>query len=103
MFQTALHLVRKDLRIFFRDRTALLLALVLPIVLATVFGTAMKGMAGESSGGGIKPLPLLVEDRDDSEASRSLVARLEARTGFWFARGPMPTAKCAMVTWPWLW
>ncbi|HRV80235.1 MAG TPA: ABC transporter permease, partial [Planctomycetota bacterium] len=87
MFQTALHLVRKDLRIFFRDRTALLLALVLPIVLATVFGTAMKGMAGESSGGGIKPLPLLVEDRDDSEASRSLVARLEAQDGILVRKG----------------
>ncbi len=83
MWNTALHLARKDIRIFLRDRTALMLALVLPIVLATVFGTAMKGMSGGGGGGGggIKPLPLLVEDLDGSTQSAQLLERIDSQAG----------------------
>ena len=82
MWKTALHLARKDVRLFFRDRTALMLALVLPIVLATVFGTAMKGMSGGGgSGGGIKALPLWVEDLDGTTESAALVERIRTTEG----------------------
>lgn len=75
MLTTAWILARKDLVLFFRDRTALALTLLLPILLATIFGSAMKGMSG-GGGGGIRKVKLLVEDRDGSQASAQLVERL---------------------------
>ncbi|MEZ6003626.1 MAG: ABC transporter permease [Planctomycetota bacterium] len=78
---SAIQLTRKDLKLFFRDRTALLLSLVLPIALATVFGTAMKGMSGGGGGGGVKDLTLWVEDLDGSPQSTGLVERLDAAAG----------------------
>ncbi len=70
-------LARKDLALFFRDRTGLLLSLALPIFLATIFGFAMAGMGGSSQG----RVKFLVEDLDQSDVSAALVAELEAGTG----------------------
>ena len=82
MWKSALHLARKDLRLFFRDRTALSLALVLPIVLATVFGTAMKGMSGGGGGvGGMKAIALVVQDDDRSPSSENFVRLLSETEG----------------------
>ena len=54
MIQTALTLLRKDLRLFARDRTALFFLLVLPIGLGAIMGTAMGGgmMGGGSKASG---------------------------------------------------
>tara|TARA_R110002072_G_scaffold125244_6_gene260953 strand:+ start:19429 stop:20817 length:1389 start_codon:yes stop_codon:yes gene_type:complete len=70
-------LALKDLRLFFRDRTVLLLTIFLPIALSTVFGTAMAGMMGGDS----TPtrLQLLVEDLDRTENSAKLIAAFEER------------------------
>lgn len=81
MFATAWTLAAKDLRLFLRDRTALLLTFLLPLVLGTVFGTAMKGMAGGGDGDGAPRVELAVEDRDGSESSRALITALEAAAG----------------------
>lgn len=81
MWKSALHLAAKDIKLFFRDRTALSLSLVLPIVLATVFGTAMKGMSGGGSGGGIKALTLVVQDEDRTDASQKLITALTETDG----------------------
>ncbi len=81
MFATAWHLARKDLLLFGRDRTALLLTFLLPIVLGTVFGTAMSGMSGGGGGGPAARVELAVEDRDGSAASAELLAALRAASG----------------------
>jgi ABC-2 type transport system permease protein len=81
MFRTSIQLAIKDLRIFSRDRTGLMLTLVLPIVLASVFGVAMGGMSGGGSDGGIKDLGLLVQDLDQSKSSSELVKDLQAADG----------------------
>ncbi len=81
MLRTSIQLAAKDLRIFARDRTGLMLTLVLPIVLASVFGVAMGGMSGGGSGGGIKDLALLVQDMDQTEVSQELVANLKVAEG----------------------
>ena len=83
-------LAKKDLALFARDRTAMLLTFLLPIVLGTIFGTAMAGMSG--GGGGAAPtVELAVEDRDQSEASRALIAALERAKGLEVA--PVPDAR----------
>ncbi len=74
-------LVKKDLRLFVRDRTALFFAFALPILLASVLGTAFGGSfsGGEASGG--RRIPLVVEDRAGNEASLALVASLKKAGG----------------------
>lgn len=82
MLRTAWNLARKDLLLFGRDRTALLLTFLLPIVLGTIFGTAMSSMAGGGGGGAAAPrVELVVEDRDRSEESQDLIAALRAAAG----------------------
>jgi ABC-2 type transport system permease protein len=74
MLRTAWVLARKDLTLYFRDRTALLLSLLLPVCLATIFGLAMGSMFG--GGEGMGRVKLLVEDLDGTDTSRALVAAL---------------------------
>ena len=56
---------RKELTQIFRDRLALVLALVLPLLLLFLLGTALSLT--------VHDLPIIVQDFDDSEASRSLI------------------------------
>src|SRR5689334_20412891 len=56
---------RKELTQIFRDRLALLLALVLPLILLFLLGTALSLT--------VHDLPIIVQDFDNSAASRSLI------------------------------
>lgn len=67
-------ILRKDLRLFFRDRTGMMLGLLLPIALVTVFGMVMKFAFG--GGSGMPKVEVLVVDEDGSDASRRFVAAL---------------------------
>lgn len=78
MIRAAWACVLKDLRLYARDRTGLLLSLALPVFLATIFGMAMGSMGGKDSIGRVK---LYVEDLDGSERSRALVRELETSDG----------------------
>ncbi len=77
MFKTAMALVRKDLRLFVRDKTALFFALALPVGLAAIMGTALGGQMGGGGSGKIKKVAIAVEDRDGSDRSRDFVAALQ--------------------------
>lgn len=81
MWNDALAVARKDLRLFFRDRTAVALGLLLPILLATIFGSAMGAMSG-GGGGAPQRVDLAVQDLDRSESSAALVARLREVEAF---------------------
>lgn len=72
-------LVAKDLRLFVRDPVALLLAVLLPIALVTVFGTIMSNVGG--GGGGMPRVDVAVLDLDDSEDSRAFVAAFSDADG----------------------
>lgn len=76
MLRTALTVAAKDLRLFLRDRVALLMSFALPIVLATVFGAAMGSVFG--GGGGANRIEILFEDLDGSAASKALLAELQS-------------------------
>ena len=77
MIPTALTLLRKDLRLFVRDRTALFFLLVLPIGLGAVMGTAM---GGGMMGGGTKSrkIAIAIEDLDQTPRSQELVEAVRA-------------------------
>jgi ABC-2 type transport system permease protein len=68
-----LALVRKDLRLFFNDRKAVVVGLVVPIVLASFFGYLFGGQRGNAE---TSKVPLLVIDQDGSDISRGLIAQL---------------------------
>ncbi|QDV06028.1 Inner membrane transport permease YbhR [Planctomycetes bacterium Poly30] len=87
-FTTAWALARKDLRLLMRDRTALFFAFALPLVLASVMGSAlgsaMSGGGGGSSTSGPRKMAIAIEDRAQNESSRALLERIGASEGLEF-------------------
>jgi len=75
MLRTALLLLANDLRIFFRDRTGVLLGFALPIALVGIFGFIM-GAVGGGSGDRLSPIEVAVLDEDNSPASAAFVQAL---------------------------
>ncbi len=74
MLAAAWTLAWKDLRCFFRDRTALVLSLLVPVALVSVFGWIMAYAFG--GGGGAPQIRLHVADLADSAASRRFAEQL---------------------------
>jgi ABC-2 type transport system permease protein len=70
-----LALMRKDLRLFFSDRRAVLMTVVAPIAIASFFGYIFGGGAGNA---GNSPIAVLVSDQDQSAFSREIVDHLKA-------------------------
>jgi ABC-2 type transport system permease protein len=68
-----LALVRKDLKLFFSDRKAVVVGMVVPIVLASFFGYLFGGQRGNAEA---SKLSVLVIDQDASDTSRGLLAQL---------------------------
>ena len=68
-----LALVRKDLRLFFNDRKAVVVGLLAPIVLASFFGYMFGGQKGNAE---TSKVPVLVIDQDASDISRGLITQL---------------------------
>src|SRR5262249_45823947 len=79
MLADARRLARNDLRLFFRDRTGLLLGFALPIALVTVFGFIMGAM-GRKGTSGISAVNVAVLDEDGSPASAAFVQALKDGT-----------------------
>lgn len=70
-----LALVRKDLRLFFSDRRAVLVGLLVPIVCGSFFGYLFGGQGGKTEPSRMR---VLVIDQDGSAISRTLVAQLSS-------------------------
>lgn len=68
-----LALIRKDLRLFFGDRRAVIMSVVAPIAIASFFGYIFGGGAGNSDASRI---PILVVDEDGSAITRTVLDRL---------------------------
>jgi len=68
-----LALVRKDLKLFFNDRKAVVVGMVAPIVLASFFGYFFGGQGGNAE---TSKVPVLVIDQDGSDISRGLITQL---------------------------
>lgn len=70
-----LALLRKDLRLHFSNRRALVMTLVAPILIAAFFGSLFGSKSSKPA-----DIPLAVTDLDRSELSAQVVARLQADT-----------------------
>jgi ABC-2 type transport system permease protein len=70
-----LALVRKDLKLFFTDRKAVFVGLLVPIICGSFFGYLFGGHKGNVE---TSKVPVLVIDQDESKVSRALVTQLSA-------------------------
>jgi ABC-2 type transport system permease protein len=68
-----LALVRKDLHLFFSDRKAVLVGLLVPIVCGSFFGYLFGGQKGNTE---TSRVPVLIIDQDNSDISRAIAAQL---------------------------
>jgi ABC-type Na+ efflux pump permease subunit len=86
-------LVRKDLALFFRDRRAVVMSLVAPIVIASFFGFLFSGSSdkGESA-----RIPIRVVDRDGSALSRAVLDGLAREPSLEVAHGTAEEAREAV-------
>jgi ABC-2 type transport system permease protein len=75
MMTPFLALVRKDLKLFFTDRKAVVVGLLVPIVCGSFFGYLFGGRKGSVE---MSKVPVLIMDQDESEISRALVTQLTA-------------------------
>jgi ABC-2 type transport system permease protein len=74
MFTPFLALTRKDLRLFFGDRRALLMSVAAPIAIASFFGYIFGGSGSTET----SRIPVMAVDQDGSAISREIVSRLTA-------------------------
>jgi len=68
-----LALVRKDLRLFFNDRRAVVVGLLVPILCGSFFGYLFGGQGGKTE---TSRMHVLAIDQDGSAISRAIVAQL---------------------------
>lgn len=63
-------MIRKDLRLFFADRRAVIMTFIVPIAIASFFGSVFSG----SGGGEPTRVPIAIVDQDGSAISRGIVS-----------------------------
>ena len=68
-------LVRKDLLLFFSDRRAVIVGLLVPIICGSFFGYLFGGQGGKTE---TSRMPALFVDQDNSAISRGLFAQLSS-------------------------
>src|SRR3954466_11296513 len=69
-----LAMIRKDLQLFFSDRRSVIVSFVVPIAIASFFGSIFNGpRTGEAA-----KINVIVVDRDESTISKAIVAGASA-------------------------
>jgi ABC-2 type transport system permease protein len=70
-------MIRKDLRLFFNDRRAVIMSFVAPIVIGAFFGYIFGGLGGKVETSKIR---VLIADADQSNISRDIFTRLQSES-----------------------
>lgn len=73
-------ITRKDLKIFFTDKRAIILSLLLPIGLITLFALAFGGVGAEDEEEGT-PIAVFYADEDQTTSSKNIITELDAIPG----------------------
>ncbi len=84
-------IIVKDLKIFIRDIKAVILALILPIALITLFALAFGGISGKALNK--KPTEVLVTDLDSSNITRQIITELDTLDEIQLIELPLEQAK----------
>lgn len=86
-----LAITRKDLRLILADRSGFATSLMVPIILAGLFGMAFSGANGDT-----KPFTVAIIDRDDSPLSREFSKRLDDLESIVITHPPIEEAREAV-------
>src|SRR4029077_14218707 len=78
-FIPLLAMVRKDLQLFFADRRSVIVSFVVPITIASFFGSIFGGPSQNSEPARI---PVAVIDQDGSAISKSIVVGMQGDKNF---------------------
>ena len=73
-FSTFVAMVRKDLLLFFSDRRAVIMSFLVPIAIASFFGSIFSGPGNNTEAAKI---PIAVIDQDGSSISKAIVSGLQ--------------------------
>lgn len=73
-------ITRKDIKIFFTDKRAIILSLLLPIGLITLFALAFGGVGADDEEEGT-PIAVLYADEDQTTSSKNIITELDAIPG----------------------
>jgi ABC-2 type transport system permease protein len=87
-------LIKKDLRLFFNDRRAVLMSFVAPIFIASFFGYIFGG--GRGNADEAARVPVLVIDQDGSGLSKEIVSRLTAEKSLEVKPSDLEQARAAV-------
>lgn len=68
------HLVKKDIKLFAKQKVNVILTFLIPMVLALIFGAIFGGFSTDS---GINAIQVLITDEDNSEFSQSFIEELK--------------------------
>jgi len=79
VFTQTLAMIRKDLQLFFSDRRAVIMSFLVPIAIASFFGSIFSGPTRNSEPAKI---PIIVVDQDQSAISRAIVSGLQNDKNF---------------------
>jgi ABC-2 type transport system permease protein len=74
-----LNIALKDLKIMFRDRSALLWILVMPIAVTLVQAFAFGRLTGGGQVAGLSDIPVIVVDRDGGQMSQPIVQAFQSK------------------------
>ncbi len=93
MANTLVAMVRKDLQLFFSDRRAVIMSFLVPIAIASFFGSIFSG-----PGNNAEPAKIAVAiiDRDGSDISRGIVSGLQGDRNLRVSQSPEDDARAAV-------
>jgi ABC-2 type transport system permease protein len=86
-------MVRKDLQLFFSDRRAVIMSFLVPIAIASFFGSIFSGPSRNSEPARI---PIIVVDQDESVISKAIVSGLQNDKNFKVATTSVEEARDAV-------
>ncbi|MBC8047711.1 MAG: ABC transporter permease [Fimbriimonadaceae bacterium] len=89
-------IAKKDLKIFFSDKKALALALLLPIGLITMFAFAFGGVGSDDEEDIPTPITVLFNDEDNSVTSKKILADLDSIPGIELISSTIADAQTAI-------
>jgi ABC-2 type transport system permease protein len=87
---TLLALIRKDLRIFFQDRRAVIMSFVAPILIGSFFGYVFGGQSRSEEQGKVN---VVVVDQENGTVSRQIVNALRKEPGLEVGEGNLDEAR----------
>jgi ABC-2 type transport system permease protein len=87
---TLLALIRKDLRIFFQDRRAVIMSFVAPILIGSFFGYVFGGPSRSEEQGKVK---VVVVDKESGAVSRQIVDALRKEPGLQISEAQLDAAR----------